>query len=38
MNASIGPACTPMNHQQVMEILDQVLEFLQGGLEALQRS
>jgi len=25
------------NHQQVMEMLDQVLAFLQGGLEALQR-
>jgi len=26
------------DHQRVMRVLDQVLEFLQGGLEALQRS
>jgi AcrR family transcriptional regulator len=27
----------PMTHEQAMGILDQVLEFLRGGLEALQR-
>jgi hypothetical protein len=26
-----------MNHERGMEIVDQVLEFLQGGLAALQR-
>ena len=28
----------PISHEQAMAILDQVLEFLRGGLEALQRS
>jgi hypothetical protein len=28
----------PLSHEQGMAILDQVLEFLRGGLEALQRS
>jgi AcrR family transcriptional regulator len=28
----------PMTHQQAMATLDQVLEFLRGGLEALQRT
>jgi AcrR family transcriptional regulator len=28
----------PISHEQAMQILDQVLEFLRGGLEALQRS
>ena len=27
----------PITHEQGMAILDQVLEFLRGGLEALQR-
>jgi hypothetical protein len=27
----------PLTHEQGMAILDQVLEFLRGGLEALQR-
>jgi hypothetical protein len=27
----------PVSHEQGMAILDQVLEFLRGGLEALQR-
>jgi AcrR family transcriptional regulator len=28
----------PIPHEEALEILDQVLEFLRGGLEALQRS
>ena len=28
----------PLTHEQAMQILDEVLEFLRGGLEALQRS
>jgi AcrR family transcriptional regulator len=28
----------PLTHEQAMQVLDQVLEFLRGGLEALQRS
>jgi hypothetical protein len=27
----------PVRHEQAMAILDEVLEFLRGGLEALQR-
>jgi hypothetical protein len=27
----------PLPHEQAMAILDQVLEFLRGGVEALQR-
>jgi hypothetical protein len=27
----------PLTHEQAMQILDEVLEFLRGGLEALQR-
>jgi AcrR family transcriptional regulator len=33
LEASLDP-----DHEQAMQILDQVLEFLQGGLEALQKS
>ena len=28
----------PITHEQAMAILDQVLEFLRGGLEALQQA
>jgi transcriptional regulator MftR-like protein len=28
----------PLSHEEGMAVLDQVLEFLRGGLEALQRS
>jgi AcrR family transcriptional regulator len=30
-------ACQPVTHEQGMAILDEVLEFLRGGLEAMQR-
>ena len=30
-------ACEPVTHEQGMAILDEVLEFLRGGLEAMQR-
>jgi AcrR family transcriptional regulator len=30
-------ACEPIGHEQGMAILDEVLEFLRGGLEAMQR-
>jgi AcrR family transcriptional regulator len=33
-----GKANEPIPHEEALEILDQVLEFLRGGLEALQRS
>jgi AcrR family transcriptional regulator len=33
-----GEAGEPIPHEEALEILDQVLEFLRGGLQALQRS
>jgi hypothetical protein len=30
-------ACEPVTHEQGMAILDEVLEFLRGGLDAMQR-
>jgi AcrR family transcriptional regulator len=30
--------CEPMTHEQAMAVLDQVLDFLRGGLEALQQA